>query len=87
MEEKLISQIKDKFSKEVINLNNKDYISMDMFLNALKDSMVYECLLGVIIKREESIKVSDEEILMYMSNDFDNTNIVYSNDKYVLEIK
>lgn len=85
--EELKEQIKNKFSKEVITLNNKDYISMDMFINAIKDSMVYEALLGVILKREEGIEVSNEEILMYIATDYDKTEIVYSNDKYKLELK
>lgn len=87
MDNKLQEQIKEKFSKEVITLNNKDYISMDMFMNAIKDSMVYEALLGVILKREEGIEVSDEEILMYIATDYDKTEITYSNEKYRLEVK
>jgi hypothetical protein len=70
----------DKFKNDTVKVNDKTYIDIDVFMNSIRESMIYESLLGVLIKNQGKIKVSDEEILMYISNDYDKTDLSYDGE-------
>lgn len=84
-EYKLLEQIKEKFKSELVTVNGKIYISIDIFEKALRESMVYEAILGSYIKNNGDLEVSDNEILSYIaSEDYIKKNIIYNNEKYTI---
>lgn len=84
-EYKLLEQIKEKFQSELVTVNGKTYISIDIFEKVLRESMVYEAILGSYIKNNGELEVSDNEILSYIaSEDYIKKNIIYNNEKYTI---
>ena len=77
-------QIKDKLEEETINVNGKEYISMDIFINLMREAMMTDILLGALLHKEGSKKISDEEVLMYISERYADTSISYNDGKYSL---
>lgn len=80
----LNDQVMSKLSEETIKVNDKEYISMDLFINLMRESMMTEVLLGSILHRLGDIELTDEEILMYISERFENTEIGYKDGRYTL---
>lgn len=85
--ERLAQHIKKAFKDNTINVNNKEYVSLDLFVDSIKDSMITEALLGITLKKIGPIVATDEEILMYMATEYDNTDIIYQNNSFRLMSK
>lgn len=80
--ERLEEQIRQSFKDNTINVNGKDYISLDIFVDSIRDAIFSDALLGVTLKKVGPIIATDEELLMYISKDYENTEIIYDNNAY-----
>lgn len=80
----LTDEVVSKLNNETVNVNDKEYISMDLFINLMREAMMTEVLLGSVLHRLGGIELTDEEILMYISERFENTEIGYKDGKYTL---
>lgn len=83
----VIKEIKEKYPNEYINVNEKDYVSSEVFSSVIVESTAYECILGALIQKYGKIKITDDDILNYLSNQLGVTNIVYSDKEYIVDFK
>lgn len=80
----LTSEIIEKLGEETINVNNKEYISMDIFINLMREAMMKDIMLGTILSKEGKKNLSDDDILFYISTQYDKTDIRYLDGSYTL---
>lgn len=85
--DRLTEQITKAFKDNTINVNGKEYISLELFVDSIKDSIVTDALLGITLKKNGPIVATDEEILMYISQDYENTQVIYDSNSYKLVSK
>ena len=84
----LREQIVKSFNDNIINVNGKEYVSIDVFQSAVSELALLESLVGsVALKLNKDIFVSDEEAIEYITEKHDMVDIDYKNGFYTIKIK
>lgn len=78
----------DKFDKNIININGREYISIDVFQSAVSEIAVLESLLGSIALRSKNdIKISENEAIEFISEKHELVDISYTDGVYIIKTK
>lgn len=79
--DKVVEKIKEQYSEKVVKVNDRKFVEIDIFLGAIRENMFYEALLGAYIKKNGVIKITEEDIVSYICDDYDNSEIRYDEVK------
>lgn len=84
----LKGEIVKNFRDNIINVNGKEYVSLDVFQTAVSEVAVLESLLGAIaLKLKKDIFISENEAIEYMTTQHTNVNISYDEGIYVIKTR
>lgn len=84
----LKEQLIKSFDENIINLNGKEYVSIDVFQSAVSEIAVLESLIGSIALRfKKDIFISEEETIDYIIDKHEKVYITYNNGIYVIKSK
>lgn len=83
----LKNHIVKSFDKDIIILNGKEYVSVDVFQMAVSELAVMESLLGtLVLKLNKDVSIDEEEAIDYMCKLNEKINIEFSDGSYIIKI-
>lgn len=68
MSEKLKEHLTNTFKENVINLNGLEYVSIDVFQQAVSELATLDCMLGAMAYKSGEIRVKEEDVIDFMVN-------------------
>lgn len=85
-----MSDLKDEivknFNENIINVNGKEFVSIDVFQSAVSEIAVLESLLGTVaLKLKKDIFISEDEAIEYITNKHEKVDISYNNGIYIIK--
>lgn len=78
-EESISKKIKERCSDDIIELNGRKFVEIELFLGAIREAMFNEALIGAYIKKNGSIKITEDDILSYLCEDYNFSELKYNN--------
>lgn len=83
----LKNHIIKSFDKDIIVLNGKEYVSVDVFQSAISELAVMESLLGSLVLRlNKNISIKEEDAIDYMCKSNEKVDIEFIDGTYLIKI-
>lgn len=83
LEKFLINKFKDK----IVNINSKNYVSIDLLTESMYNIALNDAILGILALKLGTIEIKEDDIINYMNEYTNNIEVKFDNNKYVIKRK
>lgn len=78
----LREHLKKEYKKSLAVVNDKEYVSMDVFEEALYNLAISDAVIGALAMKFGNIEVSSKDIEDYMTEYTDKVEVKFDKDKF-----
>lgn len=81
----LRKHLNENFKHRMAIINGEEYVSMDVFQEAIAELALADAALGCITLKLGAFKITDKELTEFMSKKCDSVETTYKDGEYILK--